>query len=120
MSDATIEDTCMELATLLTSEVDVNEDPVVLKKRLDETAALMVVVRESHGRFKTTIAEEIKRQMTAREDVLRGAGLAVASNDPAAANTPKRRGRKPKEAQVEDADGADVSAPVMSAPTLHA
>lgn len=120
MSDAAIDDTCMELAAVLASEVEMNEDPIVLKQRLDEAAALMAVVHDSHGQFKVTIAEEIKRQMMAREDVLRGAGLAIEDDVPSSENAPKRRGRKPKVAKSEDANAAEGPASALSAPTLHA
>lgn len=123
MSDATIEDTCLGLAAVLASEVKVNEDPVDLKARLDEAAALMTSVRASHEQFKVTIAEEIKRQMTARQDVLLGAGLSLGEQAIADEDKPKKRGRKPKADKVADGNGHvrdDVQPPPLQAATFNA
>lgn len=123
MNDVTIEDTCLGLAAVLASEVKVNEDPVDLKARLDEAAALMTEVRQSHEQFKVTIADEIKRQMTARQDVLQGAGLVIAEQTIADEDKPKKRGRKPKADKVDGGNGHvrdDVQAPPLQAATFNA
>jgi hypothetical protein len=124
MSDVTIEDTCLGLAAVLASEIKVNEDPVDLKARLDEAAALMTSVHQAHEEFKVAIAAEITRQMTTRQDVLRGAGLVAPDSSSTAGDKPKKRGRKPKSEKLDDANGhvqGDTQASALhAAPTFNA
>ena len=124
MSDATIEDTCLGLAAVLASEIKVNEDPVDLKARLEEAAALMTSVHQSHEEFKVAIAGEITRQMTARQDVLRGAGLVASDSSGTAGDKPKKRGRKPKSEKLDEGNGhaqSDAQVPALhTAPTFNA
>lgn len=106
VSNVTVEDACMGLAAELERPVHLNDDPVMLKQRVEEAGALMAVLRAAHDRFKSMIAQEIRRQVIARQDLLQEAGLSSAGVAADEEAKPKTRGR-PKKSEEKVAD--DVS-----------